>query len=187
MNQSPYHWTESAFDLVGERMLRGDDEGDHWLWLGRHAAEGSYCHFGLYLCFTQPKGSLPVTFTKGELCRGSGSDPSAFLRSLAHDFGVSEEVKATDLVDVLPFSAAIMGRGLTLGTTGNFVVQGRFTTANDGDWTVLKLFLGPDEDEVFLDLNRRLGKAQFTLKEPNGDRILAELARVLLPKPPANC
>lgn len=60
--------------------------------------------------------------------------------------------------------------------------EGGYATDPLGDWTAIKIFLpkGDDKGEVFLGLNLVLGKAEFSIKDPDdGSYLLAQLAKVL--------
>jgi hypothetical protein len=58
--------------------------------------------------------------------------------------------------------------------------DGGFSARPDGDWIAMKIFLSGDQGEVFFNLNPVLGKAEFSIKDPDyGDFVIGELAKVL--------
>jgi hypothetical protein len=76
----------------------------------------------------------------------------------------------------IPFTYANIGDNLSQ------VRGGGFNTKPPGNWTALKLFLGEgdQEGELFLNINPKIRKGQFSMKDPDyGDLVLAELAKVL--------
>ena len=59
---------------------------------------------------------------------------------------------------------------------------GGFGAKPPGNWTAIKIFLGAgdQEGEVFLNLNPKIGKGQFSMKDAEyGELVLTELAKVL--------
>jgi hypothetical protein len=76
----------------------------------------------------------------------------------------------------VPFTFAIIGENLSQARGGGF------NTKPGGNWTAIKIFLGEgdQEGEVFLNLNPRTKRGQFSMKDPNhGDLVLVERAKVL--------
>lgn len=76
----------------------------------------------------------------------------------------------------IPFEYADIGDDLSQARSG------RFNTEPHGHWSAIKLFFGAgdQESQVFLNLNDRIRKGQFSMKDPDyGDMVLAALANVL--------
>lgn len=76
----------------------------------------------------------------------------------------------------VPFTYASFGDNLSQA------VGGGFSASRPGNWTAIKLFLGQgdQEGEVFLNINPKFRKGQFSMKDPDyGDLVLTELAKVL--------
>ncbi|MEQ2009623.1 MAG: hypothetical protein ABMA26_22800, partial [Limisphaerales bacterium] len=183
MNNQEYLWSGAAFELSEWNLLRSDAEGDHHFTIGRYYERGDIAsRFAFRFTLARPKGPIPVAFGSGLIGRCGASDGRPFLAALVNDLGGSPEVAADELVEYLEFSCAILGRNLSLGQGGNVTVAGRFTDVPAGGWIVLKLFLGPSEAEAYLILDTTGLRAQFIPKDADGPEVVAQLARVLLPK-----
>lgn len=49
-----------------------------------------------------------------------------------------------------------------------------------GDWYTTKLFLGPDQSEVYFNFNLVSGEAEFSIKDEDyGNAVLSELSKVI--------
>lgn len=81
----------------------------------------------------------------------------------------------------LSFSAAILGIGMSrYKDDSGSAITGGFTSNPKGDWIVTKIFLADGEAEVYLNINKRLGRGEFSIKDKMyGNQVIEELARVL--------
>jgi len=76
----------------------------------------------------------------------------------------------------LPFSVVVFGEKMSRNADGSYSAK------PPGNWIVIKIFLPKDGDQgqVFLNLNPKEGKGEFSLKDSDyGDYLLTELAKVL--------
>jgi len=113
---------------------------------------------------------------EGRFAPEAGSDSSVLLADLGKALQARVQPRATPIRTRVPFTFANIGENLSQ-TAG-----GGFGTMPPGNWTAIKIFLGEgdQEGEVFLNLNPKIGKGQFSMKDPEyGDLVLAELAKVL--------
>lgn len=139
-----------------------------------YVAEGKTARFEIELTMARPSGQIPVAFTKGKFISVADSDASGLLMALQKTLGAKTVPSNPQRVAELPFRAVILGQHVSHSPNGGFAVQ------PPGNWTTVKLFLGNDDAEVFLNLNPVLGKGEFSIKDPEyGDKVLEELARVL--------
>ena len=59
-------------------------------------------------------------------------------------------------------------------------IAGKFKREPRGDWVCVKVFVAGGEGEFFLNLSRKVGDAELSLKDSSyGDIVLAELAKAL--------
>lgn len=141
-------------------------------WLATYTGDGKSAKFRIEFGATRP--SSGVLFGAGKFIAVPGSDASTFLRSLKTALGAKSLPSHTERVRELPFQLAVIGDNLSRASGGGFNAQ------PPGDWTATKIFLAGGEAEVFLNTNTVLGKAEFSIKDPDdGDQVLAELAKVL--------
>jgi hypothetical protein len=139
-----------------------------------YVAEGKTARFDIELTMARPSGQIPVAFTKGKFIAVPNSDASSLLVALQKTLQAKNLPSNTVRVAELPFSAALLGDHVSHSPNGGFAVK------PPGNWTTIKLFLGKDSSEVYLNLNPVLGKGEFAIKDQDyGDGVLQELAKVL--------
>jgi hypothetical protein len=139
-----------------------------------YVAEGKTARFDIELTMARPSGQIPVAFTKGKFIAVPNSDASSLLVALLKTLQAKNLPSNTVRVAELPFSAALLGDHVSHSPNGGFAVK------PPGNWTTIKLFLGKDSSEVYLNLNPVLGKGEFAIKDQDyGDGVLQELAKVL--------
>jgi hypothetical protein len=139
-----------------------------------YVAEGKTARFDIELTMARPSGQIPVAFTKGKFIAVPNSDASSLLVALQKTLQAKNLPSNTVRVAELPFSAALLGDHVSHSLNGGFAVK------PPGNWTTIKLFLGKDSSEVYLNLNPVLGKGEFAIKDQDyGDGVLQELAKVL--------
>jgi hypothetical protein len=115
-----------------------------------------------------------TSFGSGKFLPEPGSDPEVFLATLAKALEAKKIPKDAHRVAVLQFDYVMLGQNQSRSRDGGFSNSPR------GSWTAMKIFLGEDEGEVFLNFNPALGKAEFSIKDSDyGDFVIAELAKVL--------
>ncbi len=150
-------------------------------WIATYTSQGKTAKFRIEL--GPEKGStsteakqLNLSYGEGRLIPEPGSDSTVFLNDLRKALEAKTEVKP-----VVP-KTAVTFTFVNLGDSSSQTDGGGYASTPRGNWTVLKLFFGGDEQEseVFLNINRRIRKAQFSIKDPDyGDLILKEFAKVL--------
>jgi hypothetical protein len=139
-----------------------------------YVADGKTARFDIELIMVRPSGQIPVAFTKGKFISVPNSDASGLLAALQKTLQAKSLPPSTVRVAELPFSAALLGDHASHSPNGGFAVK------PPGNWTSIKLFLGKDSSEVYLNLNPVLGKGEFAMKDQDyGDGVLQELAKVL--------
>lgn len=146
-------------------------------WRATYEAGGKVARFRIEL-LPEPKGTSLPTFVSCSLAREPGSDGSVLLRDLGRTLGGRVPAPGPG-VERLDVSAALLGRDLSRGGTGNRVA-GTFGSEPKGSWFATKLFLGDGEGEVFLNLDPIGGYGEFSMKDPDsGQAVVRELARLL--------
>ncbi len=109
---------------------------------------------------------------KGRFLPEPGSDSGAILTDLAK---VLEAKKIPERVTRAPsvsFEYVILGENMSKGKNG--------FGDPPGHWSMVKLFFGNDDAELFLNLNPVIRKGEFSIKDPDyGDYLIAELAKIL--------
>lgn len=141
-------------------------------WLATYTGDGKSAKFRIEFGATRP--SSGILFGEGKFIAEPGSDASTFLQSLKRALGAKTLPSHTKRVRELRFQLAVIGDNLSRASGGGFNAE------PPGDWTATKIFLAGGEAEVFLNTNTVLGKAEFSIKDPDeGDQVLAELAKVL--------
>lgn len=112
----------------------------------------------------------------GKFVAVTGSENTALLEDLKVTLEGQHTPKNSIRVAELPFDAVVLGENLSRDQDGSL------STQPPGDWTSMKIFLpkGGDQGEFFLHVNPVLGKAEFSVKDPDyADYVLQELAKVL--------
>ena len=122
----------------------------------------------------------PYRFVPASLTHRADCRPRALLNALAVAHGLKQVPPSGPHVNVLRLDAALFGTHLARGNITRDVIAGEFTFARPGSWTVLKLFFGDDEAELFLALDPASGRADLLVKDPDyGEPLLRELGRIL--------
>jgi len=147
-------------------------------WAARYAEGGKEAKFTLV--FETSRGShkeaIPVSFGSGEIRSEADSDCSILLKKLKAALEAKSLPKDVKRVDKIRFDYAEIGADMSQSEGGGFSGKPK------GGWSAMKLFIGGKNDpaEVFVNLNPHMGKAQFSIKDPDyGDDVLKELAKVL--------
>jgi hypothetical protein len=142
-----------------------------------YQARGKTAKFRISFKEVHPvSGGFPKAFMKGEFLSVAGSDNSALLQDLKVALDAKKLPRKSPRTPALFFSATVLGENQSRSPSGGF------TDKPTGDWTAIKITLprDGDEGEVFLNLNRALGKGEFSLKDSDyGDYLLKELGKVL--------
>ena len=153
---------------------------DTHTWIAKWDSADQSTQFDITLMIPPPKPDGGFVFSRGVLRRHAPSEPGYFLAQLAaiHEapfgnFGVETQ-------DSLPFTAAILGRDQSQGTSPNDVTAGGFTSTPPGDWLVTKLFFADGEAELYFNINVRAGIAEFAPKDPEYGPILVPLLASVL-------
>jgi hypothetical protein len=111
---------------------------------------------------------------KGRFIAEPGSEPEFFLADLAKVLEAKKTPTRTLRVAALPFEYVILGEKQSRSKDGSF------NDSPSGDWTVMKLFFGDDQREVYLNFSPARNKAEFSIKDEDyGDFVVSELAKVL--------
>lgn len=99
---------------------------------------------------------------EGRLIPEPGSDSSVLLADLRKALKAKTAPRPPLKKTSIPFTYANIGDNLSQAGGGSH-------SANPpGNWTALKLFFGGDQEvEVFLNINARIKKAQFSIKDPD--------------------
>ena len=145
-------------------------------WLATYEKDGKVARFGIEMT-PEPRGTELPTFTQCALIRDPGSDASVLLEDLSRVLDGRVPAPGPG-VAVLEVSAALLGRELSRGGSGN-VIAGAYGTEPKGSWISTKLFLGEGEGEVFLNLDPVGGYGEFSTKDSTyGNDVLRELGRL---------
>jgi hypothetical protein len=150
-------------------------------WIATYASHGRIARFRIELgqarASTSDEGrQFGITSGEGRLVPERGSDSSLLLIDLRKALQAKTEIKPASTKTIVTFTFANIGDNLPQTNGGGFAERPA------GNWTALKLFFGEGdkEAEVFLNINRQIRKAQFSMKDPDyGDLVLEELAKVL--------
>ena len=140
-----------------------------------YQAGGKLAKFRLRLKQNGPvHGEIPMASANGSFIALDGSDNSVLLRDLKLALEAKTIPRQIVRMKELQFDAVILAEHQS--------ESGGYCDKPCGDWTAMKLFLpkGGDDGEVYLDFNSVLGKAEFSIKDPDyGDYVLEQLAKVL--------
>ena len=136
-----------------------------------YTAHGKTARFRIQL---DPADSTAKNFAvgKGRFLPEPGSDAAAILSDLASVLEARKVPQKISRASSVPFEYVVFGRNMSKGKNGFGV--------SPGHWSVLKLFFGNDDAELFLNLNSVIRKGEFSIKDPDyGDYLVAQLARIL--------
>jgi hypothetical protein len=119
------------------------------------------------------KGELPMASAEGVFISVPGSDNSSLLEDLKAALEAATIPSSSARIRELPFDAVVLGMNESRNSNGGYVDNPH------GDWMTIKLFFpkGGDDGEVFLNINRVLRKAEFSIKDSDyGDYLLSQFA-----------
>ncbi len=165
-----------AFELAPVRAGSGSQE-----WMGRYASQGKVARFRIEFgpataSSTKAGQGFDIKSGEGRFIPEPGSDSSVLLADLRKALQAKLHPQAGPTKTSVQFTFASIGENLSQAAGGGF------GTKPPGNWMALKIFLGKgdEEGEMFLNLNPRAKRGQFSMKDPDyGDLVLAQLARVL--------
>lgn len=147
------------------------------LWLATHKSKGRVATFRVELSAAAGKpsgGSIPFTFGNGRFLPEPGSDSAELMQALKKALQAKALPVKPKRVKELPFEFVVLGIG------GHREPDGSFDSRKKGTWIALKLFLGNDQGEVFLNLDPVSGKGEFSMKDSDyGTYVVSRLAQVL--------
>jgi len=168
-------------DSVGFELepLQGGNGSQQWI--GTYTSQGKTARFRIEFGAATPSDTnagkdLDIKFGRGRFTPEVGSDSSVLLADLQKALQAKTQPRPAVIRASVPFTFANIGENLSQTAGGGFAAE------PPGHWTTLKLFLGEgdQEGEVFLNLNPKIRKGQFSIKDPDyGDLVLVELAKVL--------
>jgi len=165
-----------AFEL---EPVQGGDGSQQWI--GTYASQGKVARFRMdFGPLESPPGKTAaeskIKFGEGTLIPEPASDSSVLLADLQKALHAKTRPRPAEKRTSVPFTYAKIGENLSQASGGGF------SETPPGNWTALKLIFGSEdkEGEVFLNINSNIKKGQFSMKDTDyGDRVLAELAKVL--------
>jgi hypothetical protein len=109
----------------------------------------------------------------GKFLAEPGSDPIPLLESLKPALQAKHIPRSVQKVDALPFEFVVLAEHQSRSPQG---LNGN----PKGNWTALKISFPNGKGRMLLNLNAVAHKAEFSMENPaEGDRVLAELAKVL--------
>lgn len=145
-----------------------------------YTARQKVAHFRLELVYgnfsTDPQSHSSFAYGNGRFDPAPDSDNSTLLEDLKTALEAKTIRAKHGRIRELPFDLVVLGNNETRDSSGGFSRQPK------GDWTLLKLFFPPggDDAEIYLNLNPKLNKAEFSIKDPDyGDYLLQHFAEVL--------
>ena len=149
-----------AFDLEILQSGNGSQQ-----WRGTYASQGKVAKFRIEFGPARPAETeagkdFNLKSGEGRFAPEAGSDASVLLADLGKALQAKVQPRAASIRTRVPFTFANIGENLSQATGGGF---------------------GADQEgEVFLNLNPKIGKGQFSMKDAEyGDLVLTELAKVL--------
>ena len=153
-----------AFDLI---QVHPDGE-----FIATYAAHEKVAKFRIQLDSADPTAKN-LAVGKGRFLPESGSDSAAILTDLAKVLEAKKIPKKVARARFVPFEYVLLGDSMSKGKNG-------FVDTPAGNWSMLKLFFGNDDAELFLNVNQAIHKGEFSIKDPDyGDYLVAQLAKVL--------
>lgn len=145
-------------------------------WTGNYTSSGRTTVFRIELGPLKPMNEKEFSMFSGhgKFIHVPGSDRTALLPDLARVLQAKKIPISTTRLDILPFDYVILGQNQSRSA------DGAFGDSPKGSWTAMKIFLGDDEGEVFLNFNATDKMAEFSIKDSDyGDYLIAQLAKVL--------
>jgi hypothetical protein len=163
-----------ATGAVGLDIIRmGNGEGAA-RWLATYSDGNSTTKFQIEFERATAANSSLLASGKGKFVALPESDPTALLDTLQKALQARHRPNNVQKADALPFEYAVLGDNQSRSPDGGF------RGSPKGNWTATKLFLANDQAEVYFNFNPVIHKAEFSIKDRDyGDRVLAELAKVL--------
>jgi hypothetical protein len=144
-------------------------------WEASFPGRSGTAHFEIIMEVRAPQSSEEFAFTRGSFRASEGSKADDLLLALARAHHSSRHEKGAPRVGAVNFVTALMGRELSRGR-GSDVIAGEFTSNPKGPWIVAKIFLPPDDAEIFVALNPSAGMGLFV---PKDDEYWRDLEPVL--------
>jgi hypothetical protein len=144
-------------------------------WEARFAGPSGTARFDIDLELRAPESRAEFAFTRGSFRARDGSKAEDLLSALAQAHHVARLAARTPRVAAVSFVTAILGRELSRGR-GTDVLAGEFTSNPKGPWIVAKLFLPPEDAEIFVAVNPSAGVGLFV---PKDDEYWRDLEPVL--------
>jgi hypothetical protein len=163
-----------ATGAVGLDLIRmGNAEGGQ-RWLATYSDGTSTTKFQIEFENATAANSSLLASGKGTFVSVPDSNPTALLDTLQKALQARRRPNNVQKADTLPFEYAVVGDNQSRRPDGGF------QASPTGNWTATKLFLANDQAEVYFNFNPVIHKAEFSIKNRDyGDRVLAELAKVL--------
>jgi hypothetical protein len=170
-SEEPYTKVEGAvgFDIK-------EVENAPRTWDATYSSGGKTARFRIEFDTAKPSNGdkYLVSSGSGKLLREPNSDSKEFLVELAKALEAKKFPKNVENAQAIPFEYVIISSNLSRAADGGL------NGSPKGNWAAAKLFFGNDQGEVFLNLNPVLGKAEFSIKDPDyGDFVIGELAKIL--------
>ena len=144
-------------------------------WEARFVGRSGTAHFDIVVEVRAAPAAEAFSSTRGSFRARDDSRPGDLLRALARAHHGSRRAKATGRVRAVSFEAALLGLALSR-RRGPDVVAGEFTSNPPGPWIVAKIFLPPEDAEIFVALNTSAGVGLFV---PKDDEYWPDLEPVL--------
>lgn len=160
---------------VGLDIMRAGGAEGPQRWLATYSDGSGTTRFSIELdpVASSADAGSPST-GKGRFLAENGSNPIPLLDSLKKALQAKHMPRNVQKADVLEFNYLLIGDNRSRSPSGSFQPSPR------GNWRTLKLFLANDQAEVYFSFNQAIHKAEFSIKDAGfGDRVVAELARVL--------
>jgi hypothetical protein len=153
---------EIKYQVLG---TKGVGKGQYELWLCTYTPQkGPAEKFQIHMFKRVEKGvfvALPNTTCP------------AFVRDLGKVLDAKHPPKQLPHESQLPFDAIMLGEHLSRQKNG------ALSNRPPGPWTDYKMFFGDDEAEMFMDVDPRSHRAQFSLKDSDyGDYLVSQLDAV---------
>ncbi|MGR9203961.1 hypothetical protein ACU8OG_08425 [Rhizobium leguminosarum] len=102
-----------------------------------------------------------------------GSHPARFFDELGKALMASAPRLSDEKQQTLSFDTVFLGPPTIRSPDGGY-------GGAPGDWYTTKLFLGPDQSEVYFNFNLVSGEAEFSIKDEDyGNAVLSELSKVI--------
>jgi len=165
-----------AFDL--EPLQSG---GGSQQWIAIYSSHGTVARFRIEFeaaksAPAKSAADFDIKFGEGRLMPEPESDSTVLLVDLQKALQAKRTPVPPLKKTIIPFTYANIGDHLSQAKGGGF------SQNPPGNWSALKLFLGKGDQEadIFLNINAKIKKGQFSMKDPDyGDLLLAELAKAL--------